>query len=292
MNLEVLRLLLSPLGHKLTCASNGLEALNSFVANLREANKNPSQTFDIIIMDEQMPEMDGVEATRKIREVEREQNSPLPVPIIGCSANVQQTDKIRLLAAGMSDTLSKPITAKGIVEKLSLWCKSHSTCSGLSYLETSGTPTGNRELGTSLVFDTVDLLDRYNNNQSIIDEMLALFDEELPEFLIEIEKALETRDSDKLRRSAHSLKGVLQNLSGTSAAEAASSLEMLAKAADFESCLKADEKLKQELKLLDVEIKSYRALNANVSRLHHQHSRSWPFHRSLRDSGSLRRRRR
>jgi two-component system sensor histidine kinase/response regulator len=98
--------LLGKMGHRVTLAGNGVEAIRSHAAAV----------FDLILMDVQMPEMNGFEATRHIRE--RENRTGEHVSIIALTAHAIQGDRDRCLAAGMDDYLSKPLSASLLAEKL------------------------------------------------------------------------------------------------------------------------------------------------------------------------------
>lgn len=99
--------LLAKWGHRVTLAANGQEALTHFAG----------RRFDLILMDLQMPVMGGLEATRRIRESERQQQLP-PTPIIAMTAAAMDEDRAACLAAGMNDYVSKPIHVADVLEKL------------------------------------------------------------------------------------------------------------------------------------------------------------------------------
>jgi two-component system, sensor histidine kinase and response regulator len=101
--------LLERCGHSAIVANNGLEALKAF----------QSQSFDLIIMDVQMPDMSGLEATEEIRKAEAQTGDH--VPIIALTAHAMKGDLEKCLNAGMDDYLSKPIHVKDLMEKIGLW---------------------------------------------------------------------------------------------------------------------------------------------------------------------------
>jgi two-component system, sensor histidine kinase and response regulator len=111
VNEEVARAMLAALGAEVTGARNGHEAL----ATLRE------QRFDAVLMDCQMPEMDGYEATRRWRDWEARQSQQSRTPIIGLTANALQGDEQKCRAAGMDGYLSKPFTLSQLHETLAIW---------------------------------------------------------------------------------------------------------------------------------------------------------------------------
>ena len=106
INQRVASRILEKAGHQVSTAMNGIEALNLF--DIRR--------FDVILMDMQMPEMDGLEATRHIRE--RESVNGVRTPIIAMTANVMQGDKEICLNAGMDDYIAKPVKASELIDKL------------------------------------------------------------------------------------------------------------------------------------------------------------------------------
>ncbi|MDR0657155.1 MAG: response regulator [Treponema sp.] len=109
INQEIVQALLEPMGISIDCAGNGVEAVRLF-------EENPGK-YEIIFMDLQMPEMDGFEATRRIRTLEAERNSK-PVPIVAMTANVFKEDIENCLRAGMNGHIGKPLNLKDVLEKL------------------------------------------------------------------------------------------------------------------------------------------------------------------------------
>jgi CheY-like chemotaxis protein len=106
VNQKVASLMLGKIGHDIVIADNGKEAVKLFTEG----------RFDIILMDIQMPEMDGLQASKAIRDIERERGGR--IPIIALTANAMKGDRERFLAAGMDEYLSKPIKIKNITEML------------------------------------------------------------------------------------------------------------------------------------------------------------------------------
>jgi len=119
INREILLTLLEPSRLEIDCAENGEQAVKMFAAA-------PTK-YDMIFMDIQMPEMDGYEATRRIRAIEAERNSAergnsrKPVPIVAMSANVFREDIEQCLEAGMNDHIGKPLNFNTVMEKLSAY---------------------------------------------------------------------------------------------------------------------------------------------------------------------------
>jgi len=109
INREIVITVLEPTALNIDCAENGKEAVEKFAAS-------PTQ-YDLILMDVQMPEMDGYEATRKIREIEQG-TAREPVPIVAMTANVFREDIEKCLSAGMNDHLGKPLEMNELLKKL------------------------------------------------------------------------------------------------------------------------------------------------------------------------------
>lgn len=108
MNQKVVKKMLTKMGHEAKIAGNGEEAVDQF----------KQEEFDLILMDIQMPIMDGLEAVGKIRHLEETKPADHRIPIIACTANAMKGDRERFLEAGMDDYISKPISKKGLLEVL------------------------------------------------------------------------------------------------------------------------------------------------------------------------------
>jgi CheY-like chemotaxis protein len=109
INREIVMTLLEPTNLSIDYAENGLQAVKLFQAN--------PQKYGMIFMDVQMPEMDGYEATRRIRAFEAEQDS-LPIPIVAMTANVFREDIEKCLASGMNDHVGKPLDMEEVMQRL------------------------------------------------------------------------------------------------------------------------------------------------------------------------------
>jgi CheY-like chemotaxis protein/HPt (histidine-containing phosphotransfer) domain-containing protein len=208
--------LLEKAGHRVTLANTGREGLAAW-----ETAGTPG--FDVVLMDIQMPEMDGMEATFEIRK--REWNSGKHIPIIAMTAHAMRGDKERYLAGGMDGYISKPIRRDGLFAEIE-------RC--LAATERSVTMSEN-PMGPSEVIDRASLLERVEGDQELLAEMINLFVEDAPNLLASMRDALQKGDLLLLERSAHSLKGAASNLSAQPAAAAAQQLEKDAKQANAES---------------------------------------------------------
>ena len=208
--------LLEKEGHKVVLATTGREALNAW-----EQGSPPG--FDIALMDIQMPEMDGMEATAAIRE--REKSSGRHLPIIAMTAHAMRGDRERCLAGGMDGYISKPIHPRNLFAEIE-------RC--LAGIQKSATMSENpSQPGEQL--DRASLLERVEGDHELLAEMIHLFLGEAPRLLEAMRNALQQGDMLELERSAHSMKGAAGNLSAHATASAALQLEQNAKNGDAES---------------------------------------------------------
>jgi CheY-like chemotaxis protein len=178
-------------------------------------------------MDIQMPEMDGMEATAAIRNLEK--NSENHVPIIAMTAHAMRGDKEKCLASGMDGYISKPIQPAGLFAEME-------RC--LANRKGSNVMTEDDKAPVEQI-DRVSLLERVEGDQELLTEMIHLFQEDAPNLLTAIRDALDRGDMVVLERSAHSLKGALSNLSAKAAAAAALQLEKDANNKEAESAKKS-----------------------------------------------------
>lgn len=108
LNQKVVMYNLKKYNYSLTTVDNGVDAIDKFKHN----------TFDLILMDIMLPEMDGFEITIEIRKLEKEKHTKKPIPIVALTANTLDNDRDRCLEVGMNDYLSKPFTSKQLVDKI------------------------------------------------------------------------------------------------------------------------------------------------------------------------------
>jgi CheY-like chemotaxis protein/HPt (histidine-containing phosphotransfer) domain-containing protein len=210
--------LLEKAGHRVTLACTGREALAAW-----ESGGLPG--FERLLMDIQMPEMDGMEATAAIRK--RERPSSRHVPILAMTAHAMRGDKEKCLAGGMDGYVSKPINSAELFAEIE-------RC--LAAPERSKTVSDISQ-GTEVQIDRASLLERVEGDQELLTEMIHLFQDHAPNLLAAMRDAVQRGDVTVLERTAHSLKGAASNLSARGTASAALQLEKDAKNNDLESAL-------------------------------------------------------
>jgi signal transduction histidine kinase/DNA-binding response OmpR family regulator len=214
--------LLEKYGHTVTVAGTGLEALAAW-------RREP---FDLILMDVQMPEMGGLEATEILRmeEAASKGSSGRRTPVLALTAHAMKGDRERCLAAGMDGYLTKPLRAAELLEALARHFP-------------AGAPL-------SAPRESV-LPEAFSDDPELQREVAEAFLEETPRLLAAVRDALARQDRASLRKAAHSLKGSLLIFRAESAVEAAQELESRALEADWEALDGAGDRLEHEVVRLE-----------------------------------------
>ncbi len=217
--------MLTKLGYQVDVVNNGLEALERL----------SRKTYSAVLMDCQMPEMDGFEATQAIRELER--TTGAHVPIIAITANAMQGDRERCLNGGMDGYVSKPIRASDLGDLIEQLTRENST----------GTDMSNGEQSSTDAFDLNAALDRVEGDRDLLVELAELFLEDSASLMEEILSSLKRKDHLALERSAHKLKGSVGNFCSKEAFETAFQVETAARDGDLDSAGTAVSQLEQSM---------------------------------------------
>jgi two-component system sensor histidine kinase/response regulator len=227
INQQIALELLEGVGATVTVANNGREAVD-FVLN---GPQPPA--FDVVLMDLQMPEMDGYQATARLRA----EAGFATLPIIAMTAHATMEERQRCLGAGMNDHISKPIDPGNLFETVGRYCKpsgdaeTASRSAGFSPLQASNEerPEGRapkaEELPSIPGLDTKDGLTRVAGNRNLYLKLLRQFVEQQGPVVGQITGALMSGDTTLAERLAHTLKGVAGNIGAKSVQSAASTLE-------------------------------------------------------------------
>jgi two-component system, sensor histidine kinase and response regulator len=225
--------LLEKMGHQGTLAINGREAIERFSLN----------SFDLALMDIQMPVMGGVEATQKIRDTERKSGGH--VPIIAMTAHAMAGDAEKYLSAGMDGYVSKPVRAGFLRAEIDRLARPHLAEPSRFYHE-------EEKYMPDVMIDLPELLARVENDREFMRDLLLIFKEEFPRHLDALRNAVNSLDGEKVATEAHTLKGMLSNLAAIPAASAAARLEQLGRnreVAEFQEACASFENLSKELLL-------------------------------------------
>ncbi|MCC2956441.1 response regulator [Massilia sp. IC2-477] len=224
VNVEVAMAMLESLDIEATCARNGQEAL--------QAVQNGS--FDAVLMDCQMPVMDGFAATAAIRRHEREAGRARTLPVIAITANALQGDREACLAAGMDDYLSKPFTQQQLSAVIGRWVAVPlaATAHHLDApprLPKETVEVIQREAVNRVALDNIRALSR-DGGDALVQKVINAYVGDTPRHLATLREAVEGMDAGSVRRVAHSLKSASANVGAARLATLCKELEQLGRA--------------------------------------------------------------
>ncbi len=205
-NQQVAMGVLRKLGCKVTLTKNGQEALQSF-------EKNP---FDIVLMDCQMPRMDGYEATSAIRRLENMEGRGKRTPVVALTANALTGDREKCLAAGMDDYISKPFSLQQVEKVLKNWLPKKLQQDDQRAFQKgshSENPMGvvGEELINRRALDTIRAL-QPEGEPDILTRIISIYLEDTPNQMDSLYRALRNKDATEVRSIAHSLKSSSANI--------------------------------------------------------------------------------
>jgi len=238
VNRTLVTTLLRKRGHKVTAVENGRAAVESIDASPRG--------FDVALMDVQMPEMSGLEASQAIRD--REGATGRRLPIVALTAHAMQGDRERCLDAGMDGYLSKPIDVDELVATVERF--------GGAKLPSPRTASRRSSKAAPAVFDQRAALAHTGGDRRLLEEVIALFRSDSPSYVRRIDTALKRRDGEELRMAAHGLKGALATIGSTRGRELCAELEGMGKARRFADAATKVVRLRDHLKVLDQAFRS------------------------------------
>ena len=211
VNQKLATAMLEKIGHRVTLATQGGEAVHKW----RDGE------FELIFMDVQMPEIDGLEATRRIRH--EEQSRGTHTPIIAMTAHAMTGDRERCLAAGMDDYISKPIQRQALLAVLDRCCREKRIEAGVSPQTGPDTP----------IVDPEALLSRLDGDAELLQQLIDIFLTESKPMLEEVADAVKRGDAGSLERAAHKLKGAISVFGAAKVVGAAQALEKMGKEWDL-----------------------------------------------------------
>jgi CheY-like chemotaxis protein/HPt (histidine-containing phosphotransfer) domain-containing protein len=235
VNQKVVTAILKKRGHAVTLASTGHEALSTL----------ERERFDVVLMDVQMPEMDGFEATGLIREKEKVDGEH--VPIIAMTAHAMQGDREKCLAAGMDDYISKPIRPEDLLSVID------KTLNALTKNKDSGRGDSKEvEVPAEDVFDVSEAMKAVSGDKGLFEEIAALFAQSAADNMGKIRQGIAARNAIAVEEAAHCLKGSVANFGAKRAFEAAKRLEFIGKGGNLAEAESARTQLEMELKALEM----------------------------------------
>jgi len=231
VNQELALEILQDAGLRVDVANNGLEAVE----------KVAQTAYDGVLMDCQMPVMDGFEATRRIREDSRFAD----LPILAMTANAMAGDKERCVASGMNDHIAKPIDMSQLFLTLSQWIKRKQE----PVVEESSNAKETRIDGVPNIpgLDIDNALARMGGSAKLLNKMIRRFVETQSDVMARIDTAMENSDVETAIREAHTVKGLSGNIGATPMALAAGKVEGMLKQGVTDGLSEALSAMKSEL---------------------------------------------
>jgi two-component system, sensor histidine kinase and response regulator len=227
--------LLEKAGHSVVAVGSGKQAIGAL----------GRETFDLVLMDVQMPELDGFEATRAIRAYERRTGGH--TPIVAMTAHAMKGDRERCLEAGMDAYVSKPVQPSEVLRVID----------SIVSQAVPGSPQPASDAKADLVFDPHAALERVDGDEEFLIEMIRLFLADVPSRIDAIRSAVAERNARGLETAAHAFKGSVSCLGAAATAAAAQRLEEMGKDADFSKVPEVFAELERELGRLRTAISEF-----------------------------------
>jgi two-component system, sensor histidine kinase and response regulator len=244
VNQRVIVRLLEKMGHIPIIAYNGQEAVDAY----------ESRPFDVVLMDVQMPVMDGLTATKTIRESEARNPGRRRLPIMALTAYAMRGDRERCLAAGMDEYLTKPVKPEELSAALSrlldVSAPEPPRASGRKEAapkRNAAVPVVAGDAAPEAGFDFSAALTYVGGDRELLDELLGIFVEDAPVRMEAIRRAIAGGEATELTREAHTIKGALKVIGATTAAGLAQGLEVLARDGNMSEADKLAVALEREM---------------------------------------------
>ena len=233
INQKVALKVLEKLGYRADVAVNGAETIKAL----------EMIPYDIVLMDMQMPEMDGLEATIEIRKQEALTAQSKHIPIIAMTAHAMNSDKEMCLKAGMDDFLTKPIQPGELGETIARWIPKNAAAARQDRI-------GDKLSEEASVFDRTALLNRVDGDKAFCQEIISMFLQDVPKQIESLENTISKKDTALIDRQAHTLKGASGNVGAVSLQAAAMHLEMAGKNGDLSRATEMLDTIKKEFEKL------------------------------------------
>jgi len=235
INRELFSLLLGQMGHEVLLAANGALAVEM----------NNLQRPDLIFMDLQMPELNGFEATYKIRK------SGSLVPIVAVTASALKGEMERCLQSGMNGCITKPFRAQDLRSALNQVLSAPET---KAYLQS---PRISDTVSTEDIFSWAECLEVFLGKEDLVHRLLGKFLEKAEEHLEKIQEALAAGNLTKIREEAHAIKGSSFNLTAKVLGSSAGALEVAARDGQGSECPRLNTRLREDYKQFKDHIQQY-----------------------------------
>jgi len=237
MNKRLASVYLNKMGYQVETASDGKEAIS----------KLAKKRFDLVLMDIQMPVMNGIEATKIIRSGQ-DQNIDHKVPIIAITANAMSQDRKICLNAGMNDYLSKPFKPEDLQSKIEKYL-------GNINVKTKQKRKTDRSSIPSKYYDKKAILDRIDGDTDLFRQLIKLFIQEVPNQIRQIKLAIKEKDPERITLFAHTIKGSAYNIRAMELKQVAFDIEQAGKLSDIHLAASKIEALENTFDKLNTELR-------------------------------------
>ncbi|TWU09135.1 Signal transduction histidine-protein kinase BarA [Symmachiella macrocystis] len=234
--------------HTITIANNGREALDAF-------QRDP---FDLVLMDVQMPVMDGFEATGAIREIEKNKKAShqpqTRTPIVAMTAHAMKGDREKCLAVGMDGYVAKPIRIPLLYEAIAEFFEEPTDSAAAT---TNDGANGDSQDSISGCIDWAVALDAVQGDHDLLREVASASVEECKALMTKLEQAVQLQDATATGRAAHTVKGLLRMFPSKPAAQIVQEIEDNAHQGEWNGLESSCESLKEQLIKLGAEISEF-----------------------------------
>jgi len=234
--------ILMQLGLTVDSVADGQEALTAL----------ETIAYDLVLMDVQMPVMDGYEATARIRDP---QSMVLNhnIPVIAMTANAMTSDREKCLKAGMNDYISKPVSPNVIVEVLNKWLPIQKDASKQSPKQKISDTIGKTALS---VWNKEAMLKRLMGNEDLAMTIITIFIDDMPKLIMQLEQFIDNGNVQGVERQAHTINGATANVGGEALREIAITIEKAGKAGNMDAARSQIQELKRRFDCLEKEIRA------------------------------------
>ncbi|MEI7451101.1 MAG: response regulator, partial [Desulfomonile sp.] len=228
--------ILKKMGHTAVAVADGNEAVKTL----------ETIPYDLVLMDIQMPERDGLEATAIIRDSKspvRDHN----IPILALTAHTMPEDREKCLAAGMNGYITKPVSTKSVAD-------------AIANLVSAGRTTTDKTIQKSVpavVFDSKVFADRLSGDSALISKVVNVFLEETPKSMRALEDTIKKQLKDEAARWAHTIKGSAANIGGNQLRAVAARIEKACNAADWREAEALFPRLNKQFEFLEQAMRDF-----------------------------------
>ncbi|MGD8366421.1 MAG: response regulator [Desulfobacterales bacterium] len=235
-NQKFISRLLGRRGHRAVIVDTGVQALEAL----------SGRDFDVVLMDVQMPEMDGFATTRAIRK--REMETGGHIPIIAMTAHAMKGDRERCIEAGMDDYVSKPISSEMLFSSIRALVRKTDDAGSTGAASSGDVPP-------ACGIDRDSILRAFDDDPEFLREAVEMFIAEHPVMMAQIRAAIDNGKAKILERTAHALKGMVGNFRCDDAMEAAYTLEKIGREEALDRAVEATESLSEKIEALDRQLR-------------------------------------